>query len=306
MDIFICQYCASEKISKKSLIGHEIYCKNNPNRKMNTDNTGRKQNRKAVAIEIFETGVYCSYGCGNSAKYKNKSGNYMCEISPNKCAENKKKNTKGCKKAYYSGKRIDPTDQYKNLTEETKERMAWAKGLTKETDERVRKFGETLSENIAKGIIQPSFLGRTHTIETKKKLSLKRTEFLENNSKHCEWYEVAGIKVQGTLEKSFAEFLFVNNIPFERIRLRFQNHRTYTPDFYIPKFDIFVETKGFLYEKDKEKMRLALLENDIDLRLAFLKDIDNLCFETDLIKLPKANSFLENIDYSKFENHWGR
>lgn len=36
---------------------------------------------------------YCKYGCGQEAKYTFKNGNSCCSSSPNKCPENKKKNS---------------------------------------------------------------------------------------------------------------------------------------------------------------------------------------------------------------------
>lgn len=304
MSLFICQFCGSERKNANAKSNHEVYCKKNPNRKIPKGSLGKRTKPRTKPHIVEHTTEKCSYGCEQTAKYKTNSGKLICDASPNKCPENKKKNSKGGKTAYASGKRLNPKEQYKNLPDETKEKMAWAKGLTKETDERVQRSAESLKKNLNSGVTTPTFLGKKHNTETKKKISLKRIQFLENNSKHCEWYEVGGKKVQGTIEKRIAEFLVMNKIPFERIRLNFQSHRTYTPDFYIPKFDLFIEAKGFLFEKDKEKMRLVLLENDIDLRLAFFKDIEMLTDEADLLKLPKVQSYLKYIDYSKFENHW--
>ena len=70
----------------------------------------------------------CHYGCGREAIKQNKSGNWMCENSSSKCPEIKKKNSMGGVVAYTTGKRIKPKDQYRNLPEETKEKMAWKKG----------------------------------------------------------------------------------------------------------------------------------------------------------------------------------
>lgn len=138
MELFICQFCGSERFSKKSLVGHETFCPNNQNRKNPTNNTGRKQRREARSLETQFHDV-CSYGCGLIAKYKNKSGNLMCDTSPSKCPENKRKNSEKLKESYSSGKRIDQKTQYSNLPEKSKNKMAWSRGLTKETDERVEK-----------------------------------------------------------------------------------------------------------------------------------------------------------------------
>lgn len=236
MSLFICQFCGSERKNANAKSNHEIYCKENPNRKIPKGSPGKRSKN----LEEVNTLENCSYGCGQLAKYRNKSGNLMCNTSASECPKIKKKNSEKNKLAYLSGKRLDQKTHYKNLPKETKKRMAWATGLSKETDKRVAKFAKTLSDNM-KG--KP---GRPHNEKTKERLSKKRIEFLEHNSKHCNWFVVGGVKVQGTLEKSFAEFLLRNSIDFKRVRIKFQNHRIYTPDFYLPAYDVFIETKGFL------------------------------------------------------------
>jgi hypothetical protein len=242
----------------------------------------------------------CHYGCGRAAIKQNKSGNWMCDTSSSKCPEIKRKNSEKTKLAFSSGKRLNQKTLYKNLPEEIKAKMAWSTGLSKESDKRIAKAAKTLSGSMTG---KP---GRPHSESTKKILSKKRIEFLESKSNHCKWFDIGGIKVQGTLEKNLAEFLVKNSIDFKRVRIKFKNHRVYIPDFYLPEYNIFIEAKGFLYEKDKEKMRLVLAENNIDLRLAFKHDIVKLSTISDLLKLPSASEYIKNIDYSKFKNNWGR
>jgi hypothetical protein len=45
MSIFICKFCQSERQSKKSLIGHETFCKNNPNHKIQNTVNGREKSQ---------------------------------------------------------------------------------------------------------------------------------------------------------------------------------------------------------------------------------------------------------------------
>lgn len=80
---------------------------------------------------------HCHHGCGRIAVFQNKSGNWLCDTSSSRCPEIKKKNSLKLKESYSSGKRIDPKIQYKKLPEEIKLKMAWSKGLTKETDVRI-------------------------------------------------------------------------------------------------------------------------------------------------------------------------
>lgn len=81
---------------------------------------------KRVAIPI-ETDELCYYGCGCVAKYRNGSGNAMCQKSFNSCPAIKKKNSERNKEAYSSGKRIPASLVYHNLPEETKTRINWNK-----------------------------------------------------------------------------------------------------------------------------------------------------------------------------------
>lgn len=76
----------------------------------------------------------CSYGCNQTAIFKFLSGKYCCSRAHNSCPSNRKKNSEGLQK---SGR--DYKADYKSLPDETKNRMAWARGLTQD-DPRVAKF----------------------------------------------------------------------------------------------------------------------------------------------------------------------
>jgi|GEM_PF-1456425 len=49
MTIFICRFCSSERKSKKSLTGHETFCKQNPNHKLQNTEPARQ---KALSLKI--------------------------------------------------------------------------------------------------------------------------------------------------------------------------------------------------------------------------------------------------------------
>jgi hypothetical protein len=76
--------------------------------------------------ESITTTELCKYGCGQVAKYKNGSGNLMCDVRSQKCPAVREKNSKNVIQANVSGKRNKYC--YKNLPEETKKRMNWNKG----------------------------------------------------------------------------------------------------------------------------------------------------------------------------------
>lgn len=166
------------------------------------------------------------------------------------------------------------------------DRFAWNKGLTKETDERVAKFGETYSNGIKDGSIVGSFLGRHHTEDTIKVISKKLSS--NNRGGRCKWYEVekpdgTKVKVQGTWERDFAKVL--NFIDEEWIKpSQYQEHtfkwadegiqHSYTPDFYSPKLKKYFEVKGYWWGNDKRKMELVLEQNDINIEVIQKKELE--------------------------------
>ena len=127
----------------------------------------------------------------------------------------------------------------------------WSKGLTKETDERVKCTSIKLSKVM---------LGKKLSVKTRNKISLAQIEYLKNNP-HIKWFEVSNgekiIKVQGKWEYNVARWLNSQNIKWDRKLLRYDNCRRYTPDFYLTDFDEYLEVKGWLRETDKEKMKRA-------------------------------------------------
>lgn len=73
--------------------------------------------------ESIATDNLCSYGCGNVAKFKNGSGNLMCQTRSNSCPAVKQKNGNSVKNCGRDWK----TD-YDNCPQSSKDKMNWAKG----------------------------------------------------------------------------------------------------------------------------------------------------------------------------------
>jgi hypothetical protein len=135
--------------------------------------------------------------------------------------------------------------------------IPWNKGLTKETDTRVK----LNSENVSKAMT--GRIGRRLTDAEKTKLSLRQS--LHNSGGKSKWFEVNGIKVQGTWERDFALKLNESRIEWSRgtsfIYHRDNKEKRYTPDFYLPSIDRFIEIKGVWWGSDKEKMSLVIGQN---------------------------------------------
>lgn len=127
------------------------------------------------------------------------------------------------------------------------------------------------------------------TEEQKKKLSENRIRYLEEHSPHVQWYNIAGVKVQGSWERDVALYLAGLGLVFKRVRLIYDGHRRYTPDFYIPSLGLYLEVKGFLRSRDVEKYRKVLAEHRINLRFIWkLKNLKKLLaqVEPDFDSLP--------------------
>ncbi|MFA5759695.1 MAG: hypothetical protein WC942_10125 [Clostridia bacterium] len=170
-----------------------------------------------------------------------------------------------------------------------------------------KKSGKTLSKKLREGLLIHYNKGKHLSDKQKINLSLKRIEYLENNPNYgLKWYVVNGIKVQGSWEKKFAEFLTEKNIKWERKRIKYNKIRTYTPDFYCKDFDCYFEVKGFLRDRDLYKMYLVLDENP-DLKIKMIRkeqlnDLENI----NIFELENFQEIYkrEDIDESKFVNVW--
>lgn len=220
-DKLVCKFCGRICKNKSGLKFHENRCKENPQKFLNN-----KQK-----YEEF----YCKY-CGRKSPTKqgNTCHESYCSKNPNK----------------------DPN------------RHGWNKGLTKETDERVKRCGETYTKNCKEGKFSGWLKGKTkETDERLAKLSKSVSEKVKKKVAEGTWHnsfsksrtiEYKGIKFLGSWEVNFAKYLDSKNIKWERCKEQFDyyfeniNHK-YTPDFYLPDYDLYIEIKGCPTEKDFAK-----------------------------------------------------
>lgn len=109
-----------------------------------------------------------------------------------------------------------------------------------------------------------TFTGKKHTEETKRKIGEKLS--INNKGGRAKWYEVSGQKVQGTWERDIA-------LKFEDLGIKWKKLKTnrdtleyvmdgkirhYTPDFYLPDYDVLLEVKGHWWGRDREKMDIVI------------------------------------------------
>ena len=153
-----------------------------------------------------------------------------------------------------------------------------SRGGWKLSDEDRKKAAKTLSENVKSG--KTILKGWHHSIESRKKMSESKIKSYTDNTFHCKFFTVNNgekdIKVQGTFERDFANFLNENGIKWDRKRLRYGDSHSYTPDFYIVEKNFYIEVKGWMMNRDKEKYRRFFSERNETVYCCFKHDMKKL------------------------------
>jgi very-short-patch-repair endonuclease len=193
---------------------------------------------KRIANPI-ETTELCSYGCGAVAGFINGSNRLMCCKSSNSCPANRKKNSSGLKNCSR-----DYIETYKNLSQESKDKMNWSKGLKKEDNS---------------SLARPQFIGRRwgaslngHTESSKKKIATARTEWL----KKIENRKNLGRHKRSWMELTFENYLKENNITGWDTEVHFWNQelrKNYFPDFIFEDKKLIIELDGTQHRKTIEQ-----------------------------------------------------
>ena len=186
----------------------------------------------------------------------------LCELCNRKISlSNFARHAQSCegpKKKKIRGIDFDPNYGFKTNT-----RTQWNKGLTKETDERVKKNSDSLAETLQRKIANGEFIPRRLSQEEKFALSKRMSE--HNPGGKSKWFEVSGVKVQGTWERDIAVKLNESCIKWVRPKcikyIMGGKMRNYTPDFYLPDFDVYLEVKGYWWGNDKEKMECVIAQH---------------------------------------------
>ena len=174
-------------------------------------------------------------------------------------------------------------------------RVTWNKGLTKDTDERIRKITETKKRKIESGEL--IYEGHPHTEETKKHLSECAKKRNLGGWYSSKKFLYNGITLQSRYEVDFAKNLDENNIKWTRpepfyYTLNGSEHRYY-PDFYIESLDVYVDPKNdFLINHvnphfgitDAEKIQLVEQQNNIKI---VILNKNELTYNDLLVKLTK-------------------
>jgi hypothetical protein len=133
----------------------------------------------------------------------------------------------------------------------------------------LRKYGfsDKIRIGYPKGTKNPKISGElspTKRPEVKEKMSKNHYDCSGRNNPHFgkpashgEKIEYKGIYMRSSWEYAFVLWLDKNNIKWEYEPKTFDlGDNTYTPDFYLSEFNLYIEIKGFWRDKAKEKFEL--------------------------------------------------
>ena len=112
--------------------------------------------------------------------------------------------------------------------------------------------------------------------EARKRVSIRQS--LNNSGGKCKWFEVAGQKVQGTWERDMALKFEEMGVNWYKPRVKTDTweyeldgkQKSYSPDFYLPDEDLYIEVKGYWWGNDKNKMK-AVLKQHQDKKLVIIE-----------------------------------
>jgi len=198
---------------------------------------------------------FCEYGCEQESKYQLRNGKCCCSQSYNSCPAIKKKNSNSIKQLHKNG--TLSTNQFDG-------KRGWAKGLTKETDERVKKFAEKISQTLKINAKKSDYKPRGCAVwTTEKRKEWSKKQSINTVGGRCKWHKIDGIYVQGTWELNLAKKMNKLNISWEKLKnykdsfeyYLYDKKRHYTPDFYIEEINKLLEIKGYWRNYDVLKMK---------------------------------------------------
>lgn len=141
-----------------------------------------------------------------------------------------------------------------------------------------------LQEKVALGEIS---LSRSHTEEMKQHLSKIACERLAKHSKYSKNVEYKpGVILESSYEVKCAEILDKLGVEWIKVRQGFEYNkdgkiRRYIPDFYLPKFNLYLDPKNdYLIKLDEQKIKSAMEMNGITVVVISKDELTEAFFKT--------------------------
>lgn len=167
----------------------------------------------------YGSGKFCSMSCRNKSnraiqktpyanlsrdelrKHNIATGKWKCPYCGEHCASRKLLS-------------LHKEENHKDILE--KQNGGWNKGLTKETNASIKKGVETYRERVKSGEIIPSFKGRKHSEDVKRRLSENKRQYYKDNPDKIPFRVWHYSKGESYPEKYFREWLEKEGIPFQK------------------------------------------------------------------------------------------
>jgi hypothetical protein len=206
--------------------------------------------------------------CGGDANFKFKNGNWCCADNINKCPEKRRRDSLAKKGKVPNWKNGHPHGKLGKPSWNSGKKYAELLGET-EADKLKAKLSKSISDIIKK----KGSYGQAATPEAE---SIRRKKISDSIKKRYEngWMPKAGrckkihynspyagdVLLDGSWELECAKFLDEKNIKWNRNKNRFSykfenKDRFYTPDFFLIDYDIYLEVKGYITDKDLAKWK---------------------------------------------------
>lgn len=267
MKIYTCQFCNKTFENGKSIGGHIIRCKYNPEAAKIFKRIAEKLKGRKKPSKLNERILSCEK-CSN--EYKVKCTDYAFEIGKYK---------KHCSRKCSNSRTWSDEDKFKKSTSaKESEKVKSANKILRNHNIKPKHVDKCLS--CGKDIFRVGRKIRKYHNECWKKIS----GGMKAGSSTIYSCEYKGYKLDSGLEKIFAILLDKCNIKWVKNKsigfsyIGYDNKkRKYYPDFYLAEYDLWVETKGKIY---------ALRDKNFELKSKSIKNLEIL-FNKDVKELYK-------------------
>jgi hypothetical protein len=166
-------------------------------------------------------------------------------------------------------KKVRGVDFDPNIGFKLKTRVAWNKGLSKDTSPAIKKYASTISSRYRSGELKVQGCATWSKEQRRENAKKHKTGGYKPNAGHSKKFQAFdsfGNKVclQSTYELQCAQILDQLKIKWIRPKFLPYGGKKYYPDFYLVDHDVYLDPKNsYLIKKDASKIQAASVENNV-------------------------------------------